>query len=213
MASCSLKAYGLKWQWGAGDAKAIISPSCTPAGKRRVLSRNKGREGGQEWQEVSDCHIASQHTCTDCWIYYRVGFQTSISLKVLRAEKMSVLLFSLSFCVIYRCSYKWKWRTHCVRSRLVAIMDTVYCAKSKFHWIDFSWLSTTSLVFFLYSQILTGTTCAASTRSNQTPWCCNIVIIHIRFMCTFVQKPQWPSKSLLLLFTIYKCVDKKKKKL
>lgn len=96
MASCSLKAYGLKWQWGAGDAKAIISPSCTPAGKRRVLSRNKGREGGQEWQEVSDCHIASQHTCTDCWIYYRVGFQTSISLKVLRAEIMSVLLFSLS---------------------------------------------------------------------------------------------------------------------
>lgn len=205
MASCSLKAYGLKWQWGAGDAKAIISPSCTPAGKRRVLSRNKGREGGQEWQEVSDCHTASQHTCTDCWIYYRVGFQTSISLKVLRAEIMSVLLFSLSFCVIYRCSYKWKWRTHCVRSRLVAIMDTVYKIQVSLNRL-FLTFNHISCFFFLYSQILTGTTCAASTRSNQTPWCCNIVIIHIRFMCTFVQKPQWPLKSLLLL---YKCVDKK----
>lgn len=44
MASCSLKAYGLKWQEGAADVKAIISPNCTSAGNKAALKEwNRGR--------------------------------------------------------------------------------------------------------------------------------------------------------------------------
>lgn len=109
-----------------------------------------GREGGRAGmtggQWLPHCFTAHMY-----WLLNIL--QSGISNKYFSEgaeswNNVSTFVLSLSFCVIYRCSYKWKWRTHCVRSRLVAIMDTVYCAKSKFHWIDFSWLSTTSLVFF-----------------------------------------------------------------
>ncbi len=57
VASCSLKAYGLKWQWGAGDAKAINFLSWTPAGNTAAIK--EGREG-RKWQVggVRECFTA-----------------------------------------------------------------------------------------------------------------------------------------------------------
>lgn len=60
MASCCLKAYGLKWQWGTGDARAIISPSCTPAGNMATIK--EGREGGNDRRSPTVALLHSAHT-------------------------------------------------------------------------------------------------------------------------------------------------------
>lgn len=66
MAGCPLKAYGLKWQWRAGHAKAISSYSYTHAGN--LVTVRGGREDRKD-RGVIEYHSASKHIDMDCWIY------------------------------------------------------------------------------------------------------------------------------------------------
>lgn len=112
----SLKAYGLKWQWGPGDAKAIISQSCTPAGGTRSAIEEKGGEatGGQWLSHRFTAHThmpTAEYTAewdfshgniSDSW--NRVGAYVHTSLP---------LCLTLGKCKVW---------TRCAPSGLVAIM-------------------------------------------------------------------------------------------
>lgn len=72
MTRCSLKAYGLKWQRGAGDAWAIISPRlCSCRGTRPLSRKGEGREGNDRRSPtvapLRSTHAYTAHTLSADW--------------------------------------------------------------------------------------------------------------------------------------------------
>lgn len=121
MASCSLKAYGLKWQWGAGDAKAIISQSCTLAGNPATIK--EGREGRNGRRSLTVTLLHSTHILTAEYTAAWGFGLPNISLEVLKAEIMSLLMFICTAPSLYHTLPSTNSKFTLLQAALLSIMS------------------------------------------------------------------------------------------